>query len=502
MMKRNVIVLMLSILLIFIGISLALLIKANNQKEAAVVKTELQLNNEPTFPLYNNASLTVAVADPFVLKSSNGNYYLYGTTGGSGYKVYISSDLINWKEAGLAFASWKAKWAGGDFWAPEVVEKDNKYYMYYTARASTSKSLRIGVAVSDKPEGPFEDVSDKPLVDFGYAAIDANILKDDDGKYYMYFSRDCSENVVDGRNESHIYGIELNPDMISLKGEPVKLLEPDHDWEFLSGDWRWNEGSFSFKKNGLYYLMYSANYFDSRDYAVGYATSNAPLGEFVKARENPILTAYTYPEQKVSGTGHNNGIQTEDGMYTVYHRHSDPQKGSGTRQYSIDQMGVREDGTVFVNGPSIYKLPAPFVGNGLKNAALQAEISVSSTKAGYNPKGINDREIVFNNRNEKYEWVAADEDTAPSLSMRFGKPEKVNSIILYGSSLSSRRGLETTITINGTKIIRKVHLSQNPGEPTILSFEEMDVSEIKFEFTRLGENSEIGLSEIWAVSRR
>jgi hypothetical protein len=374
--------------------------------------------------------------------------------------------------------------------------------MYYTARANSTQSLRIGVAVSDKPEGPFEDVYDKPLVDFGFAAIDANVFMDDDAKYYLYFSRDCSENFVNGRNESHIYGIEMNEDMISLKGEPVKLLEPDNEWEFLSGDWRWNEGAFSFKRNDTYYIMYSANYFDSRAYAVGYATSKTPLGGFIKSKDNPVLTAYTYDDNKVSGTGHNNGFQTEDGMYTVYHRHVSPESGSGARQYSIDQMGVREDGSLYVNGPSIYKLPVPFVGNGFKNAALDAEVTVSSTKSGFNPKGINDREIVLDKRNEKYEWSADDADPSPSISMKFNKPEKVNSIILYGSSQERRGTFEVTVTFNGTKVIRKAAVSLSPVEPAILSFAEMDARELKFDFKKIDEKCEIGLSEIWVVSRR
>ena len=65
------------------------------------------------------------------------------------------------------------------------------------------------------------------MFDFGYAAIDPHIFIDDDGDIYMFFSKDGSSNIVNGRRESHIYGVELNDDMVTLKGTPVFLSRPD-----------------------------------------------------------------------------------------------------------------------------------------------------------------------------------------------------------------------------------------------------------------------------------
>ena len=105
------------------------------------------------------------------------------------------------------------------------MEREGKYYMFYTAK-NQQDSLRIGLAVSEKPGGPFLDVKNEPLFDFGYAAIDANVLIDADGKKYLYYSRDCSENVVDGLKKSEIYGVPLSDDLLSVQGEAVKLLTP------------------------------------------------------------------------------------------------------------------------------------------------------------------------------------------------------------------------------------------------------------------------------------
>ena len=117
--------------------------------------------------------------------------------------------------------------------------------MYYTAGWRKNDSLRIGIAVSDSPLGPFVDVLEEPLFDFGYAAIDAHVFIDDDDQKYLYYSRDCSENIVEGRHESHIYGIKLDDDMLSVSGQPILLTKPEQEWELKSGPkWRWNEGAF------------------------------------------------------------------------------------------------------------------------------------------------------------------------------------------------------------------------------------------------------------------
>jgi GH43 family beta-xylosidase len=97
--------------------------------------------------------------------------------------------------------------------------------------------------------------------------------------------------------------------------------------------------------------MYSANFFMSRDYSVGYAVAESPMGPFIKAEHNPVLFT-TVPE--MSGPGHNSVTTSPDGseLFIVYHIHTDPQKPSGDRQVCIDRMGFREDGSMYINGPT------------------------------------------------------------------------------------------------------------------------------------------------------
>lgn len=314
------------------------------------------MSSNSTKKYYQNPLEVKHIGDPFVLKDSTRRYYLYATSASDGFKVWSSTDLVNWKNEDYAYKANKDSWGYANFWAPEVVKYNGKYYMYYTASLVKNGSLRIGVAVSSSPTGPFVDVYDHPMFDFNYAAIDADVLVDDNGRKYMYFSKDCSENIMDSIHESHIYGIELNDDMISTKGEPVLLLKPDSEWEKKSGnEYRWNEGPYALKKNGTYYLMYSANCYSSRDYSVGYATSKSPLGPFVKYDKNPILSAGDNP--KVSGPGHNSVTVSPDGeeLFIVYHTHVNPLLGGGDRQFNIDRMHFNKDGSIAVDGPTTTK---------------------------------------------------------------------------------------------------------------------------------------------------
>lgn len=289
------------------------------------------------------------IGDPFVLRTPEGQYFCYATSAVDGFKAWSSTDLIHWQELGYVYQRKSNSWGIGDFWAPEVVHHAGRYIMHYTARWGKNLSLRIGVAVSNHPAGPFVDLFNQPMFDFGYAAIDGHIFLDEDNRKYMYFSRDCSENVVNGCHESHLYVVELNHDLFSLKGQPIFLTRPEQEWEIRSGDeWRWNEGPFMLKHAGKYYLMYSANFYASRDYSVSYAVSTSPLGPFVKAGNNPILYSKA-PE--ISGPGHNSVTVSPDGteLLIVYHIHTDSKNPSGDRQVCLDRMGFHPDGALFVD---------------------------------------------------------------------------------------------------------------------------------------------------------
>ena len=305
-------------------------------------------------PVVLNNPLDIKMGDPFVLLSSDGFYYMYGTTCASkGYEGYRSANLSDWEPLGVVYEGLSEdSWCTGNFWAPEVVEKDGKWYMFYSADwrdnpTGELENFRIGVAVASDPAGPFEDMFGRPVFDPGYPIIDADVFIDEDGSCYLYYSRCCYKHPVESEvalwareqgwyeeiEESWVYGVKLSPDFSGVEGEPVMLLCPPYEMSDSQAEWesrsvtcheagrRWTEGSFLFKKDGVYVMMYSANFFGGENYALGYATAQSPLGPFTKSEDNPVLEKNTALGGTVTGVGHNSVTFSPDGkqMYCVYH---------------------------------------------------------------------------------------------------------------------------------------------------------------------------------------
>ncbi|MFT4414387.1 glycoside hydrolase family 43 protein [Fredinandcohnia humi] len=306
---------------------------------------------EETIAYTNPVGGITNIGDPFVVKDGD-MYYMYATSAATiGFRVWQSSNLVDWEDKGLAYdiAEQEEEWATGDFWAPEVVKHNGLFYMTYSAR-NWDGSLQISVATSENPLGPFKDISTEIIKQEG-SYIDGHIFFEDDGTPYFYYVKDCSENIIDGNHVSQIFVQKINEELTELLGEPQLLIQPDQDWEGLHGDYQWNEGPYVLKNDGKYYLMYSANYFASEDYGVGYAVADNPMGPFVKAEENPILTKDL--ENGISGPGHNSVTVGLDGktLYTVYHTHTYPESPSGDRQMNIDRLYF-EDGKLKIDGPT------------------------------------------------------------------------------------------------------------------------------------------------------
>ena len=352
---------------------------------AAIAQTMHATSKKDTF----SNPLPVQLGDPYVLHTGN-TYYMYGTgDADKGFAAYSSTDMVHWKKEGQVYFhdnknGWSnpnAKWDGA-YWAPEVYEVKGKFYLFYSAQwkenpANEEENFRIGVAVSDKPTGPFIDLNNKPVFDPGYPTIDADVLFDSNGKAYLYYSRVAYKHPVESevadwaRNkgwyteieESWVYGVELKPDFSGVTGEPVLLLRPPVSLNDKQSEWesrsvtshevnrRWTEGSVTFKKDSTYYIMYSANYFGGEHYAVGYATSSSPLGPFTKAANNPVLQKNADQGGIVSGTGHNSITYSPDGkeMWIVYHARTT--KTGDERVVFIDRMTVK-DGIITVHGPT------------------------------------------------------------------------------------------------------------------------------------------------------
>ncbi len=297
---------------------------------------------------YNNQKgLVCKSADPFVLEY-DGSYYMYTTSdsaSNAGIPVYKSDDLVNWSKAvgvndGLALIPedvWGTKW----FWSGDVIEKDGKFYIFYTANE------HLGVAISNSPLGPFkQDV--KRAFHENINEIDASVFIDDDGKAYIYFVRFNKGN--------EIFVAELSKDLLSMKEETIRLcFRPEQEWEFGKNkpQAEVNEGAFMIKHKGLYYLTYTANHFASIDYSVGYAISKTPTGPWKKYENNPILKRTKY----IYGPGNGMVVNSPDKKEKlfVYHTHKDTLNIS-PRKIAMDRIKFVSDKN---GGPDILVIDGP-----------------------------------------------------------------------------------------------------------------------------------------------
>ncbi|WP_440134379.1 glycoside hydrolase family 43 protein [Chitinophaga sancti] len=259
---------------------------------------------------------SIFLADPTIFKDK-GKYYLYGTGSPNGFPVYESADLKTWKPArghadSLALTRGNAYGTEG-FWAPQVFQHKGVYYMAYTANE------QIAIATAKHPAGPFKQDSIHALRSRG-KQIDPFIFFDDNGKVYLYH--------VKLEHGNRIFVVEMKPDLSDIiPGTEKELIAGTEPWENTAKtDWPVTEGPTVIKIKKTYYLVYSANDFRNKDYAVGYATATSPLGPWVKAKNSPFISRHNMGE---NGTGHGDiFFDQQHNMYYVLHTHRSADKVS------------------------------------------------------------------------------------------------------------------------------------------------------------------------------
>ncbi len=464
---------MLKLLLIIMMVSL--LVLPSVQAEELVLRDPSEAEGR----FWNNPRDIKDIGDPFVLNAGDG-YQIYATGGPIGFFTWHSEDLLKFERTK---ALKKVSWAASDYWAPEVFEWNGQYVMLFTARERASGSLRTGIAFSEKAEGPFTDPLDAPLMDYGYATIDATLTTDADGVPYLIYVRDISENRIGNGGESHIYGVRLADDLLSTVGDPVLLLTPEGEWESRSGRERWNEGPAVVREGGKWYLFYSANGYFMKEYSVCVAVADHPLGPYTKQATNPLLAPVeTESEVLVSGPGHNAFFNVGKELFTAYHTHTYVQAPSGNRQLCIDRAGFHADGTAYINGPTLAPqlrpLETQMLVNHMQNAVCadgQAEllwdgdICVAKTSAPY----------VFRGKEAEMTWET------PALS---------DMLLIYPPAGEAIAG---KVFINGMEAAFACDASLK-GDAAVLFFRPLEVSSLKVMLTDgdgIGEIMLIGETE-------
>ncbi len=284
----------------------------------------------------------IYLADPTIFYDQ-GTYYLYGTgNSNEGFWVYTSPDLKTWKGPAGAkngYALIKGdSFGSGKFWAPQVFRYKDLYYMAYAA------DEYIAIASAKSPLGPF--TQEKPeKIPCDTHQIDPYIFFDDDGKVYFYHVR------LDRGNR--IYVAEMTPDLRQIKKETLRECvatgknPAEAQWENTNNqDWGVIEGPTVIKRDGIYYLFYSANDYRSPDYAVGYATASSPLGPWTRYGGSPILNRKLVGE---NGTGHGDIFEDASGkLFYVFHTHKSNDTVHNRRTAVAELKAAEQDGkTVF-----------------------------------------------------------------------------------------------------------------------------------------------------------
>jgi arabinan endo-1,5-alpha-L-arabinosidase len=300
---------------------------------------------------YRNPVYAGYFADPFVLRWGD-RYVAYGTGSvidGLVFETLVSADLVTWERVGGALRPVLSEF-GSTYWAPEVVEADGRFWLYYSV-GHEDAGHQIRVAAASSPFGPFVDegVNLTPHERF---AIDPHPFRDDDGTWYLYYARD----VLDGERVGTQIAADVLPTMTSAAGRPRQILAASADWQLYERnrwiyggryDWHTLEGPTVQRRGGAYYLMYSGGSWLGPGYAVAWARSDHPLGPWREPSGDARLLA-TEPG-RVRGPGHNSIVTTRGGSdLIVYHAWDE----SATRRLMcIDPLTWDLDGP-HTSGPS------------------------------------------------------------------------------------------------------------------------------------------------------
>ena len=245
--------------------------------------------------------------------------------------AFSTTDMIHWEKHPRILSNDEVSWARRAMWAPSIVKKDGLYYLFFSANDVHQGEVGgIGVAVSEKPSGPFHDLLGRPLIQDivnGAQPIDQFVFQDPASGYWlMYYG-----------GWKHCNLVRLAPDFKSLlpfeDGDIFKEVTPEG----------YVEGPFMLLKGGKYYFMWSEGRWRKDNYKVAYAIADSPLGPFV--REETILETDL---EVGTGAGHHSVVKNiRTGEYLiVYHRHPLGDTDGNHRVVCIYRLEFSPDGRI------------------------------------------------------------------------------------------------------------------------------------------------------------
>ncbi|MBQ4464819.1 MAG: family 43 glycosylhydrolase, partial [Oscillospiraceae bacterium] len=240
------------------------------------------------------------------------------------WKCYSTKDMQNYTDHGTVLSWNDFTWAEEDTaWAAQTVKRGDKYYMYVTL-VPHGGGRAIGVAVADRPEGPFKDALGKPLCGPNWDFIDPTVFIDDDGQAYLYFGN------------PRLYYVKLNEDMISYSGDINKIDMTTDAFGKKDDHTTYTEGPWFYKRGDLYYMLYAANGVPED---IRYSTSSSPTGPW-------NYRGVIMPKQGGSFTNHCGVVDFKGHSYFYYHNGALPGGNGFQRSVCAEEFSYNPDGSI------------------------------------------------------------------------------------------------------------------------------------------------------------
>ena len=274
------------------------------------------------------------------------------------YHVFSSGNLTDWTDHGVIVTQNKVPWVRPDsysMWAPDCIERNGKYYFYFPSAPKDGRGFGVGVAIADRPEGPFI-CEPEPIK--GINGIDPCVLQASDGNAYIFWGAGrCAK---------------LKPNMKELADDTPKekVKWGNREFEMLGVNClkdlpnRQAEGPFAFEANGWYYLTYP--YVRENTEVLGYAMSKNPMGPY----EYKGLIMSEQPNG--CWTNHHSIVNYKGQWYLFYHHNYFSPRDDKRRSACIEKLYFNADGT-------IQEVKQTMRGVGINKATEKIEIDRYST---------------------------------------------------------------------------------------------------------------------------
>ncbi|MGN1115253.1 MAG: family 43 glycosylhydrolase, partial [Candidatus Ornithomonoglobus sp.] len=311
--------------------------------------------------------------------------------------LYTSKNMTDWEYKGVVMKATDISWRSDDTsaWASQMVEYHGRYYLYYCTWDKTSSGKQsIGVAVADRPEGPYADIGE-PLVRGTFTAPESSGWNDIDPTVLIDTDEDGNEHRYLAWGNGKYYVCELNEDMISVKdidGDGEIVMNVDVKERKIKGmnGGVYTEAPWLYKRDGRYYLFYAMNWREE----MAYAMADEPMGRY-------DFKQIIMPPTATSNTNHPSVIDFNGKTYFIYHNGALPHGSGFRRSVCIEELRFDENGYVYPvtetsigltgTASTIVTSDNKYVGhsaftNPLSDASypITAALTVASSENGYN----------------------------------------------------------------------------------------------------------------------